>query len=449
MRIGVLGGGTAGFIAAAHLTHRFSEAEFLHVFDSRLPTIGVGEGTTPRFPLWFHQVTGLGFPELAERCQATLKKGTFFEGWGSNGTDFFNRFQPARLIGYHFDAALVVKVLAEHVRATILDARVTEVRSGRDGVELRLADGTVHLCDYLLDASGFPCRGSAAADTPLVQLDWVPTGQAVLRWLPPVAVPFEHTRAIARPHGWIFQIPLRDRVSCGYIHNARISSQAEVEADFDALLAAEGVAEFEPRGMISFPNFVCRRWFDGRVFRIGNAASFLEPLEATAIGAAIVQVRKATRWIEENGPSGNFDTREIEACNRTILDFVCRNSLFIAWHYARGSRWNTPFWEYARRGIERAGRSELAGGLLPEMESFIHAGASVPGLAIPEIEEEGRWKREVFPLLKVFRPFGNFSELNFAQVGHGIGYYGPGEADPPVGDRVLAPSRPRGGGRSR
>jgi hypothetical protein len=52
-------------------------------------------------------------------------------------------------------------------------------------------------------------------------------------------------------------------------------------------------------------------------------------------------------------------------------------------------------------------------------------------------------------LLKVFRPFGNFSELNFAQVGHGIGYYGPGEADPPVGDRVLAPSRPRGGGRSR
>ena len=38
----------------------------------------------------------------------------------------------------------------------------------------------------------------------------------------------------------------------------------------------------------------------------------------------------------------------------------------------------------------------------------------------------------VRPLLKLFRPYGNFSELNFAQVGHGIGCYGtrPGTAQP-------------------
>jgi hypothetical protein len=28
--------------------------------------------------------------------------------------------------------------------------------------------------------------------------------------------------------------------------------------------------------------------------------------------------------------------------------------------------------------------------------------------------------------LSLYRPFGNFSELNFAQVGHGIGYYDAG-----------------------
>ena len=50
MRIAVLGGGTAGFIAAAHLTRHLPQAELVHVFDSRIPTIGVGEGTTPRFP---------------------------------------------------------------------------------------------------------------------------------------------------------------------------------------------------------------------------------------------------------------------------------------------------------------------------------------------------------------------------------------------------------------
>jgi tryptophan 7-halogenase len=60
MRIAVLGGGTAGFIAAAHFTKAFPRAELLHVFDSRIPTIGVGEGTTPRFPAWFEEITGLG-----------------------------------------------------------------------------------------------------------------------------------------------------------------------------------------------------------------------------------------------------------------------------------------------------------------------------------------------------------------------------------------------------
>src|SRR5205823_6538307 len=83
MKIAVLGGGTAGFIAASHFTRHLPDAELLHVFDSSIPTIGVGEGTTPRFPGWFEEVTGLGFPVLAARCGATLKTGTRFEDWGS------------------------------------------------------------------------------------------------------------------------------------------------------------------------------------------------------------------------------------------------------------------------------------------------------------------------------------------------------------------------------
>src|SRR5258705_12478619 len=129
MRIAVLGGGTAGFIAAAHFTRHLPQAELLHVFDSRIPTIGVGEGTTPRFPMWFEEVTGLGFAHLAERCGATLKRGSRFEGWGANGADFVHRFQPARLFGYHFDAAAIVEVLGEHVRATRVDDRAEALRT--------------------------------------------------------------------------------------------------------------------------------------------------------------------------------------------------------------------------------------------------------------------------------------------------------------------------------
>jgi len=424
MRIAVIGGGTAGFIAASHLSRHLPEAELLHIFDSTLPTIGVGEGTTPRFPGWFEEVTGLGFPVLAERCGATLKKGTRFEGWGRANETFLNRFQPTRLLGYHFQADKVVEVLAEHVRAQRLDARVERLVSTPKGVTVQLAGGTTYECQYAFDARGFPRaqleEGLRRGD--LLALDCIPTDRALIRWSASAAG-LDCTRAIARPHGWIFQIPLRDRTSSGYIFNGSLSSEAEVGADFDAFLEGEGVGEWSERGVIPFPNFVRRRWCDGRVFHVGNAASFVEPLEATAIGTAIVQVREATEWIKGHPADGAVDPDELDAINGSMLTFVGRNGLFIGWHYARGSRWDTPFWSYAEQGMARAEASPYLRGHLGEMEDFVEAGRSVPGLTLPFVEDEEQWQREVYPLLSLYRPFGNFSELNFAQVGHGIGYY--------------------------
>jgi tryptophan 7-halogenase len=436
MRIAVLGGGTAGFIAAAHLTRYLPQAELLHVFDSRIATIGVGEGTTPRFPIWFKEVTGLGLSDLSERCGATLKRGTRFDGWGRDGSPFLHRFQPARLIGYHFDAAEIVQVLGEHVRAERIDARV-ESRTSADGVRLRLDNNATHFCDYVFDARGFPRPlNDAGAAEDLVPVDWIPTGRAMLRRLAPQGLS-GITRAVARPHGWIFQIPLRDWTSSGYIFNPRISSDAEVSADFTAFLQEEAVSTWEDRGMLNFPNFLRRRMFDGRVFWGGNAAGFLEPLEATAIGTAIVQVRSAARWIGEQGHGRGADPDEVDAYNRTLLSYVCRDSLFLAWHYACGSRWDTPFWQYARQGIERARNSAIAQPHLAEMEEFVEAGRTLPGITLSEYDDQDRWDREVYPLLRLYRPFGNFSELNFAQVGHGIGYYDAGHG--PLSENELRP----------
>lgn len=424
MRIAVLGGGTAGFIAAAHLTRHVPHAKLLHVFDRQIPTIGVGEGTTPRFPSWFEEVTGLGFAHLAMRCGATLKKGTRFDGWGSEGSKFLHRFQPARLFGYHFDASEIVRVLAEHVCVERIDARVEELCTSANEVKVRLADERLYLCDYVLDARGFPrpVAGECGDTQELIQLDWIPTGRAILRRLPAQELT-EITRAAARPHGWVFQIPLREWTSCGYIFNPRISSNAEVEADFTAFLREESVKAWSSRGMLDFPNFVRRTIFNHRVFSVGNAACFLEPLEATAIGTAILQVRLAARWILEHGRSGRAHPDEVEHFNKAMHSYVCRDSLFLAWHYACGSQWDTPFWQYARRGLERARTNDLARTHLADMEEFVEAGRTLPGLTLSTFDDQRQWDREIYPLLKLYRPFGNFSELNFAQVGYGIGFY--------------------------
>lgn len=420
----MLGGGTAGFIAAAHLTRNLPQAKLLHIFDTKIPTIGVGEGTTPRFPIWFEEVTGLHFSDLARRCRATLKKGLYFEGWGNQGLEFLHRFQPTRLIGYHFDATELVGVLGEYVDAERIDERVAEVSSTADGVEVRLASGANYRCDYAFDARGFPPDSSADNGTKedLLRLDWIPTSRAMLRRLPQRR-PSEVTRAVARSHGWVFQIPLQDWTSCGYIFNRNTSSDAEVDLDFKSFLEEEGVSAWTDRGMLNFPNFVRRRIFDGRVFWLGNAAAFLEPLEATAICTNVFEVRAATRFILDHDPDASADPVEVQKFNRKMLTYVLRNSLFLAWHYACGSRWNSRFWRYASQSIERARNCADARSHLDEMEAFIEAGRYLPGHTLSEYDDPDQWNREVYPLLSLYLPFGNFSELNFAVVGHGIGYY--------------------------
>jgi hypothetical protein len=423
MKIAVVGGGTAGYIAAAHLSHYLPKDQLIHVFDPSIPTIGVGEGTTPRFPIWFKEVTGWDFTVLAERCRATWKKGVSLDGWGPEGAEFIHRFQPIWLEGYHFDAGALLDVIGEHIHAQRVSANVESMRTMPDGVELRLAGGAVHFCDYVLDARGFPRPGDGALPEDLIPLDWIPTGRAVLRWLPPDLVS-DMTRAAARPHGWIFQIPLQGSTSCGYIFNPRINTDVEIREDFTAFLQGEGIAEWKERGTLSFPNYMRRTLFDGRIFRVGNAAAFLEPLEATAIGSAIVQIRSATEWMSSHGSASRADPEEIEAHNAGLRTYICRDSLFVAWHYANGSRWDTAFWKYARKGIDRASVSDLAREHVAAMHSFIEAGRLIPGRLVSGYDDKVQWDKDVFPMLHIFTGFGNFSELNFAQIGHGIGIYG-------------------------
>ncbi|MBO9413767.1 MULTISPECIES: tryptophan 7-halogenase [unclassified Ruegeria] len=424
MKVAVLGGGTAGFIAAAHMTRYFPKAQLWHIYDSRIPTIGVGEGTTPRFPLWLDEVTGVGPDEIAERCGATVKSGSYYEGWGSRDVDFVNRFQPPRLFGYHFDAGRVTGIIRDHVRATQMDAKVVSLDSLPDGVNIGFEDGSHLQCDYVLDARGFPSGAwdQAPADPDIIRMDWIPTGRAMVRRLPP-SPDTSMSRIVARPHGWIFQIPLREWTSCGYVFNPSISSDEDVLADFDSFLKEEGAELAEIRVRVSFPNFMRRTWFDGRVFTIGNAASFVEPLEATAIGATIMQVRIAQRWMTDHHPQSTTDIQAVDHANRTMRAYVLRNSLFIAWHYVRGSRWNSPFWDLAARSLEYAGKHAYLRGHIGAMSDFLDVGRDLPGTEIGACTKQDIWEQDILPKLTKFIPFGNFSELNFAQVGHGIGYY--------------------------
>ena len=353
-KIAVVGQGTAGSLAAAGVSrlHPDGDHELHHIYDSRIPVIGVGEGSWPSLVQHLQQLTDLPHETVQRRLRGTRKYGVAFEGWGRRNRDFTHYFMPQRVsYAYHLSADLMADLLRESTRARHIDAKVLDIARVEGGAQVEFEGLAPERYDLVFDARGFP--GELDPDRH-IGIPFIPTDTAVIRRCPaiveedgegPVLQP-TYTRAVARPHGWIFVIPLTVHTSYGYIFNREVSGLPDIEADFDAFLEADGVSEFEQRAVIPFPNFVHRRIYDGAVARIGNAAAFMEPLEATAIVSAQLQIGMVLQT-RLNRPVEHLE-RDAPAVNRFLIDNMLCYGLFVGWHYSCGSRYDSEFWRYAR-----------------------------------------------------------------------------------------------------
>ena len=353
-RIAVVGRGTAGSLAAASVTNLLPDGghELHHIYDSRIPVIGVGEGSWPSLVQQLQQLTKLSHETVQKRLNGTRKYGVAFEGWGRNNRDFTHYFTPQQVsYAYHLSADLMAEMLHESTHARHIDAKVLNITRVEGGARVEFEGLAPEHYDLVFDARGFPRELHPDQH---IDISFIPTNTAVIRRCPsiieeerdgPVLQP-TYTRAVARPHGWIFVIPLTAHTSYGYIFNRDVSNLAEVESDFDAFLETDGVSEFEQRAVIQFPNFVHRQIFDGAVARIGNAAAFMEPLEATAIVSAQLQVGMVLQ-IRLNRSIENLE-RDAPMVNRFLINNMLCYGLFVGWHYSCGSKYDSGFWRYAR-----------------------------------------------------------------------------------------------------
>ena len=350
----MVGRGTAGSLAAASVSrlHPDSEHELHHIYDSRIPVIGVGEGSWPSLVQELHKLTGLPHETVQQRLKGTRKYGVAFEGWGRRNRDFTHYFTPQQVsYAYHLSADLMGDLLHESTRAEHVDAKVQNITRIDGGAQIEFEGRAPERYDLVFDARGFPRELDPEQH---IDISFIPTNTAVIRRCPaiieedqdePVRQP-TYTRAVARPHGWVFVIPLTAHTSYGYIFNRDVSSLAEVESDFDTLLDTDGVSEFEQRAILQFPNFVHREIFDGAVARVGNAAAFMEPLEATAIVSAQLQIGMVLQ-IRLNRPPEHLE-RDAPVVNRFLINNMLRYGLFVGWHYCRGSNFDSEFWRHAR-----------------------------------------------------------------------------------------------------
>ncbi len=400
-RVVILGGGTAGWMAAACMAKVFgSGALSITLIESEdIGTVGVGEATIPMINL-FNTLLGVTEADLIRETEATFKLGIEFVNWKQVGESYIHPFgdygvameginfyhfwlrlaaqEKAKDYGlfnletqairsgrcgpsrtdnpqiqlnkaYHFDARLYAAFLRRYAEARgveRLEGRVTKVeRDAEDGqlLSLDLGDGRVVAGDLYFDCSGFGSLliGQALGVGYVDWSHWLPCNRAVAVPSEKFGPPTPFTRATAHEAGWQWRIPLQHRTGNGYVFCNSFLSEDEASALL--LSRLDGKALAEPR-VLKFTTGHRKLMWDKNVVCLGLASGFLEPLESTSI--YLVQSALA-RFMEV------FPRETINPCVRnkfnadTITEYERIRDFLIA-HYKLTERDDSAFWTHCR-----------------------------------------------------------------------------------------------------
>lgn len=404
MRIVIVGGGTAGWLAALMIKKVQGDSHDVTVVESsKIGIVGAGEGSTGFLTDIIQGNTwdyGCNEEDFFRETNATVKLGIRHKEWKhleheyvapldgaavtGSGTDYLlmhavlNDKKPhmaselgqyideslssfywdddqifnTRGHAYHFDAHLVgkyfKKVCGESVKN--IDAQVVDILVEPNGniESLILDSGENIFADFFIDASGF-----ARIFAKKLGIGWksysdnLPVNTAM-----PFLLPKDENKKIdpvttawAQKAGWMWQIPTQERYGCGYVFDRNFITEDEAHAEIEQKLGVE----IEPIKFLKFETGRSEKLWVKNCLFLGLSAAFAEPLEATSIHSTIVQLNAFVfQYLR--------DTKE-ETCNNGMISIYNRKMSkmyddfrdFLSIHYIT-QRDDSEFWRYVGYG---------------------------------------------------------------------------------------------------
>lgn len=319
-KIAVIGRGTAGAMAMAEVVNKFGDtAELEWHFDSSIKTQAVGEGSTISVVRSLFHNLGFLHHDL-DHIDGTFKHGIRKINWTPDNLDFFHEFTPP-MVSYHFNAV----ALQNYVYGLLKDkVKVVDHNVTYDQLD----------ASYIIDCSGKPNDWSLF-DEP----EYIPVNAAYVTqcyWDMPR---FFYTLTIARPYGWVFGIPLKNRCSIGYMFNDKITSVEEVKEDVKHVFEQFNLIPSTTTNELHFKNYARKTNFIKGVAFNGNASFFLEPIEATTL--------TGVDYINSWACSLIKNPLEIHKFNAMYKKRQENIERMIMLHYFAGSTFKTDFWDFA------------------------------------------------------------------------------------------------------
>lgn len=403
-KIIIVGGGTAGWMAAASLSKHFRKTSvaITVVESSEIGTVGVGEATIPTLRRFYAEL-GMKDHDVMRATRATCKLGIQFRDWHSTGSQFIHPFglygqrangvefhhywmklrergeaagdlpeyslgvqlaehhkfiepspnPPSELSVFdwalHFDAALFAKLMREYAEqhgVKRIDARIHAVQqNSTDGslASLQLDNGDEISGDLFIDCSGF--RALLIEQTLKTGYEdwskWLLCDSAVAVQSELAGNPPPYTISQAHKAGWQWRIPLQHRQGNGHVYCSRYMSEDEAIAILKKNI--NGHLLHEPR-RFNFTAGRSKQAWNKNCIAIGLASGFLEPLESTSIALVETAIEK----IRHSFPRPYYTQTEIDKFNHLTAQEYERVRDFIILHYKANQRHGEPLWDQCR-----------------------------------------------------------------------------------------------------
>ena len=460
----ILGGGTAGWMAATLMQRHWGErrVRITLVESPEIGSIGVGEGSTPALRRFFENAD-IAESQWMARCNATYKLNIRFVGWSpqSGVPDYCHPFitqldafnerpfvvncltrrlgldvntEPGRFLlngllarqkkgplvppnfpfrveyGYHFDSALLGRYLGEVAMSRGVRRVSTKVVGGvlnghGDLAALACEDGSRIAGDLFVDCSGFSSvllQQALGVKFRGFKENLFNDAAVVLPTPAPTTLPVE-TVAHALRAGWCWHIPLTARQGNGYVYSSDFLTPEQAERELRTHLGLLDSA-VAARHLKMKVGQVERHWHRN-CLALGLSQGFIEPLEATALHL----VQTTIEAFISRYDAGAMSQQHQDDFNRDVSERFERVRDYIVAHYKLNTRDDSDYWRANRDNLQ------LSEPLLQLLHLWFQKADIVP-------EIEARKDASHFGVLSwhcLLAGYGKFPHLAAAQPGKG------------------------------
>lgn len=385
MKITIVGGGTAGWLAAAFLKNKIARSE-ITVIDKELANpIGVGEATILDF-LPFMDECGFTINEWLPATDATFKTGILFTNWKKPLTEIWHPFYtnvtypglsswdvwaqdqskpflkygvPAyttakenkidlnqhQLYAYHLDCSKLVDFIQQklqHSVVTIRSSVIDVVKTGNKIDKLVLNNGAEHYSDLYIDCTGFLSLLKKQTRVDLSSRLFCDT--AIAGHVPYNDKETEqksYAIADAVDHGWIWQIPVQSRLGTGLVFNRSIT---DIDTAKDYLVTYwNNRIDRDKLRVIDWSPYYIENFWEENVVSIGLSSGFIEPLESTGLSLIRIGIKRFAEKIK----LGYYTKFDCDLYNQQMIRYFEDTVDFVNMHYSDTERTGT-FWEFVK-----------------------------------------------------------------------------------------------------